>query len=54
MSMQICALAVMLWSSCPKSLNFFFFFFIEPHDMWDLSSPIRDQTLAPCIGSLES
>ena len=25
-----------------------------PHGMWDLSSPTRDRTHAPCIGSMES
>ena len=31
------------------------FFFLAPlHDMWGLSSPIRDQTQAPCSGSTES
>ena len=32
---------------------FFFlrFFFFCPQGMWDLSSPIRDQTCTPCIGS---
>ena len=30
-----------------------FFFFATPCGMWDLSSPTRDPTLAPCIGSAE-
>ena len=29
---------------------FFFKFLTAPHGMWDLSSPNRDQTCAPCIG----
>ena len=32
----------------------FFFFFGHTMSMWDLSSPTRDQTHAPCIGSAES
>ena len=31
----------------------FFFFFATLCSMWDPSSPIRDQTLFPCIGSTE-
>ena len=35
--------------------NFFYFIFLaKPHSMWDLSSPIRDQTCIPFIGSAES
>ena len=48
-----------------KFLRFFFFnfffpyafvflfliFMVVPHSMWDISSPTRDQTYAPCIGS---
>ena len=30
------------------------FFLAAPHGMWDLSSPIRDQTHDPCIGRAES
>ena len=32
---------------------FFFFFLHEPCDMWDLSSLTRDQTQAPCSGSIK-
>ena len=32
--------------------GFFFFFLAMPCSMWDLSSPTRDQTHAPCIGSV--
>ena len=28
--------------------------FATPHSMWNLSSPTRDQTLAPCSGSMKS
>ena len=31
-----------------------FFVLAAPHGMWDLSSPTRDRTRAPCIGSVES
>ena len=31
-----------------------FFFFSMTHGMWDLSSPTRDQTCAPCNGTVES
>ena len=31
-----------------------FFFLAAPCSMWDLSSPTRDQTPAPCSGSVES
>ena len=36
----------------PFLIPFFFFlsFFAYPHGMWDLSSPTRDRTCAPCIG----
>ena len=30
---------------------FFFCFLVTPCSMWDLSSPTRDRTCAPCIGS---
>ena len=30
------------------------FFLATPHGMWDLSSPTRDGTRAPCSGSVES
>ena len=36
---------------------FFFFFFsllAAPGGMWGLSSPTRDQTCIPCIGSMDS
>ena len=29
--------------------TFFFFFLVVPHNMWDLSSPTRDQTYAPTL-----
>ena len=29
------------------------YFLAVPHGMWDLSSPIRDRTCAPCSGSAE-
>ena len=32
----------------------FFLFVCLPCGMWDLSSPTRDQTQAPCIASVES
>lgn len=38
------------------STNVFYLFFIVlavPSGMWDHSSLTRDQTLAPCIGSME-
>ena len=35
-------------------LIFFFFFNSEPSSMRDLSSPTRDRTRAPCVGSSES
>ena len=35
-------------------LYIFFSFLATPHGLWDLSSPIRDQTRAPCIGRAES
>ena len=31
-----------------------FFFSAALHGVWDLSSPTRDQTRIPCIGSAES
>ena len=39
-----------------KLLTFTFFFLLlaEPRGMWDLSSPTRDRTQAPCSGSVES
>ena len=36
------------------SLYLFFFFFATPQGMWDLNSPTRDQTHAPCSGNTES
>jgi len=32
-------------------LKVFFFFLAMLHGLWDLSSPIRDRTCAPCCGS---
>ena len=32
----------------------FIYFFAAPFGMQDLSSPTKDQTHAPCIGSMES
>ena len=32
----------------------FFFFLVLLHSMWDLSSPIRNQNLAPYSGSMKS
>ena len=32
----------------------YFFFLAMPHGMWDLSSPTRDRTCAPCSGSMKS
>ena len=46
------------WNPGNSCLFFFFFPLIFllllaiPHDMWDLRSPTRDQTHAPCIGVL--
>ena len=31
-----------------------FFFLTSLHDMWDFSSPTRDWTHTPCIGSAET
>ena len=31
-----------------------FFFSVVPRGMWDLSSPTRDRTHTPCVGSAES
>ena len=42
----------MCTSPKPKFFSFFFFF-VTPHGTWDLSSPARDQTRGPCIGSME-
>ena len=53
----------MLWPSpdsfclCPIAvfLSFsFFFFFLVPQGLWDISSPTRDRTYALCSGSAES
>ena len=38
----------------PHIANLFFLFFDHTHVMWGLSSPTRDRTCAPCIGSTES
>ena len=47
-----------LLSICDSSFHFFFFghcwLFLVPCSMWDLSSPSRDRTCAPCSGSSES
>ena len=32
---------------------YFYFFFFWPYCLWDLSSPTKDRTHAPCIGSME-
>ena len=32
-------------------INIFFFFLAAPTGMWDLGSPTRDRTCAPCSGS---
>ena len=37
-----------------KLLREIFFFLAVPRSMWDLSSPTRDRTRAPCSGSAES
>ena len=43
------------WNQCCVFLVCFWGVFLAtPHGMWDLSSPTRDQTCAPCIGSAES
>ena len=34
--------------------TYFFFLLVMPCGMGDFSSPNRDQTHAPCIGSMES
>ena len=39
------------WFLSMVSTLFFFFFLAKLHSMFDLSSPTRDQTCAPCIGS---
>ena len=31
-----------------------FFFLAIPHGLWDLRSPTRDGTCAPCNGNMES
>ena len=36
------------------TLVLFKFYLAAPRGMWDLSSPTRDQTRVPCIGSTES
>ena len=38
----------------PPLFFFLFFFLATPCGMWDLSSPTRYQTRAPCSGSAES
>ena len=40
------------WKSFYFSLSLFFLAAL--HGLWDLSSPTRDRTRAPCIGSVES
>ena len=52
-----CAADVMLTSAPSPCAHHFFYFFWPQHavcGMWDLSSPIRDRTHAPCLGSPES
>ena len=36
------------------SFIFIYLFFAHVHVMWDLSSPTRDLTHAPCTGSMKS
>ena len=43
-----------IFYGCFIITSFFFFFLAMPGSLWDLSSPIRDQTGAPCIGRVES
>ena len=38
----------------PLPASSFFLFSAEPSIVWDLSSPTRDQTQAPCTGSAAS
>ena len=35
------------------AISFFFFFLAVPHGMWDLISLAKDETQAPCSGSME-
>ena len=43
-----------LWNTTLKgTFKIFFFFFAALHSTWDLSSPTRDQTHAPCTGSTD-
>ena len=35
-------------------IYYYYYYLAALHGMWDLSSPTRDQTQAPCIGSAES
>ena len=42
---------------CSTVILFYLFIYFGGamlHSMWDLSSPTRDQTRAPCSGSMES
>ena len=43
-----------LWLSGCTSGHWLSFFFLAMWSMWDLSSPTRDRTQAPCIGGSES
>lgn len=49
---QICICFFFFFSALTFSL--FSFLFILPHGKWDLRSPTKDQTYAPCIGDTES
>ena len=39
---------------CNETVILFIYFLAAPHCMQDLSSPTRDQTYAPCSGSMKS
>ena len=38
---------------CLNNVHFFFFPLAGPNDTWEFSSPTRDQTCMPCIGSTQ-
>ena len=42
------------WTEEPGGVQSIITFLAVPHGLWDLSSPTRDQTPVPCIGSAES
>ena len=56
MTVLLTSLFFLLYAYFFNQTIFFFFntFLVAPHAMWDLSSPTRDGTHVPCIGSKES